>query len=255
MVANRSDSSLSTMVYPQHLVTRRLLLMGRALMLVVASWVTSGSIAQANDVQTLTWPDGTRYVGSVRSNQMHGQGTIYWQDGTRYVGNFENHERQGAGMIILPDGTTYEGEFDRGVLIREALDQNSAPGDGTPTDKAPVELSDAATNQIRDRLDFWAAAWMAQNPDQYLSVYSSDFRLAPNESRPAWEMNRRERLLTPQYIQLDIRFDRFTPQSNGEVEVQIRQAYKSDTYREISNKILVMKAAGDNWTIIEEREP
>lgn len=243
------------MVYPQYLATRRLLPMGRVLMLVIASWVTSGSIAQANDVQTLTWPDGTRYVGSVRSNQMHGQGTIYWQDGTRYVGNFENHERQGAGMIILPDGTTYEGEFDRGVLIREALDQHSASGSETPAGGAPVILSDAATNQIRDRLDFWAASWMAQNPDQYLSAYSPDFRLAPNESRPAWEMNRRERLLTPQYIQLDIRYDRFTPQANGEVEVQIRQAYKSDTYREISNKILVMKAAGDTWTIIEEREP
>ncbi len=50
-------------------------------MFVIASWVTSGSIAQANDAQTLTWQDGTRYVGSVRSNQMHGQGTIYWQDG------------------------------------------------------------------------------------------------------------------------------------------------------------------------------
>ena len=243
------------MVYPLHLANRKLLPVGGALMLVIASWVTSGSIARANDVQTLTWPDGTRYVGLVRGNQMHGQGTIYWQDGTRYVGNFENHERQGAGMIILPDGTTYEGAFDRGVLIREALDQNSTPGDEAPTNEPPVVLSDSATNQIRDRLDFWAAAWMAQNPDQYLSVYSPDFRLAPNESRPAWEMNRRERLLTPQYIQLDIRFDRFTPQTNGEVEVQIRQAYKSDTYREISNKILVMQAADDTWTIIEEREP
>ena len=136
-------------------------------MLVIASCVTSGSIAQANNVQTLTWPDGTRYVGSVRSNQMHGQGTIYWQDGTRYVGNFENHDRQGAGMIILLDGTTYEGEFDRGLLIRGALDQKAAPGDETPAGEAPVALSDAATDQIRDRLDFWAAAWMAQNPVSY----------------------------------------------------------------------------------------
>ena len=185
MVANRSDSSLSTMVYPQYLVTRRLLLMGRALMLVIASWVTSGSIAQANDVQTPTWPDGTRYVGSVRSSQMHGQGTIYWQDGTRYVGNFENHERQGAGMIILQDGTTNEREFDRGVLIHEALDQNSAQGNGTPTDEAPLVLSDAATNQIRDRLDFWAAAWMAQNPDQYqaCTLQTSD-SLPTSHARP-----------------------------------------------------------------------
>ena len=94
------------MVYPQHLATRAFFSIKATLMLVITSWVIGGSIAQANDVQTLTWPDGTRYVGSVRGNQMHGQGTIYWQDGTRYVGSFENHERQGAGMIILPDGTT-----------------------------------------------------------------------------------------------------------------------------------------------------
>ena len=68
-------------------------------------------------------------------------------------------------------------------------------------------------------------------------------------------MNRRDHPLIPQYIQLDIRFDRFTRQANGEAEVQIRQAYKSDTYREISNMIVVMKAAGDTWTITEEREP
>ena len=217
------------MIYPQHLATRAFFMIKATLILIITSWVIGGSIAQANDMQTLTWPDGTRYVGSVRGNQMHGQGTIYWQDGTRYVGSFENHERQGAGMIILPDGTTYEGGFDRGVLIREELDQNSASSDDTLADEAPVVLSDVATDQIKDRLDFWAASWMAQNPDQYLSVYSPDFRLAPNESRPAWEMNRRERLLTPRYIQLDIRFDRFTQQASGEVEVQIRQAYKSDS--------------------------
>ena len=45
------------------------------------------------------------------------------------------------------------------------------------------------------------------------------------------------------------------PQANGEVAVQIRQAYKSDTYREISNQDTGDKAAGDTWTIIEEREP
>jgi len=202
------------------------------------------------EIETLSWPDGTRYVGAVRGSQMHGQGTIYWQDGTRYVGGFENHQRHGRGMMILPDGTTFEGVFKRGILEpSQASDAASESGIAT------AEVSQETIREITDTLDFWAAAWMAQNPDQYLSVYSPDFSLEVNESRPAWEMNRRERLLSPSYIQLDVRFDRFTQRANGDVEAQIRQAYRSDSYREISNKVLVLEKRDERWLILEERLP
>jgi hypothetical protein len=202
------------------------------------------------EIETLSWPDGTRYVGAVKGAQMHGQGTIYWQDGTRYVGGFENHERHGPGMMILPDGTTFEGVFKRGTL-----EPSQSSESVNEPDTATTEASQETIRGVTDALDFWAAAWMAQNPDQYLSVYSPDFQLAVNESRPAWEMNRRERLLSPSYIQLDVRFDRFTQRANGEVEAQIRQAYRSDSYREISNKILVLEKRDGRWLIREERQP
>jgi hypothetical protein len=176
--------------------------------------------------------------------------TLSWPDGTRYVGGFENHQRHGRGMMILPDGTTFEGVFKRGILEpSQASDAASESGIAT------AEVSQETIREITDTLDFWAAAWMAQNPDQYLSVYSPDFSLEVNESRPAWEMNRRERLLSPSYIQLDVRFDRFTQRANGDVEAQIRQAYRSDSYREISNKVLVLEKRDGRWLILEERLP
>ena len=210
---------------------------------------------ESSEIETLAWPDGTRYVGEVKGDQMHGQGTIYWQDGTRYVGGFENHQRQGQGMMILPDGTTFEGMFSRGVLEPSAESQTADGVTDRNLEDATNEVAREAVRAITDTLDFWAAAWMAQNPDQYLSVYSPNFRLAANESRPAWEMNRRERLLSPSYIQLDVRFDRFTQRDNGEVEAQIRQAYRSDSYREISNKVLVLENRDGQWLILEERQP
>ncbi|MDE0759150.1 MAG: hypothetical protein OSB45_13405 [Pseudomonadales bacterium] len=44
--------------------------------------------------QTLSWPDGTRYVGGIKDGRRLGRGTIYWQDGTRYIGEFRADLRQ-----------------------------------------------------------------------------------------------------------------------------------------------------------------
>ena len=251
--------ALMPMVYSPSTIAPTLTLRGRSLkhaLTILALQILSlmllwqPSHLLSAEIETLSWPDGTRYVGAVKGAQMHGQGTIYWQDGTRYVGGFENHERHGPGMMILPDGTTFEGVFKRGTL-----EPSQSSESVNEPDTATTEASQETIREVTDALDFWAAAWMAQNPDQYLSVYSPDFQLAVNESRPAWEMNRRERLLSPSYIQLDVRFDRFTQRANGEVEAQIRQAYRSDSYREISNKILVLEKRDGRWLIREERQP
>ena len=62
--------------------------------------------------QTLSWQDGTRYVGGINDDRRHSRGSIYWQDGTRFIGEFKADLRQGGGIMILPDGTTYRGMFD-----------------------------------------------------------------------------------------------------------------------------------------------
>lgn len=176
--------------------------------------------------------------------------TLSWLDNTRYAVGFENHVRHGPGMMILPDGTTFQGVFKRGIL-----EPSQSSESVNEPDTAMTEASQETIPEVTDALDFWAAAWMVQNPDQYLSVYSPDFRLAVNESRPAWEMNHRERLLSSSYIQLDVHFDRFNQRANGEVEAQIKQAYRSDSYREISNKVLVLEKRDGRWLILEERQP
>ena len=209
--------------------------------------------ANEPNTQTLAWPDGTRNVGGLQYQIRQGQGTIYWQDGTRFVGTFKDNVRHGPGMMILPDGTTYEGDFDRGRLIKPEAEiaptQTPATASLTPT-----PLDNSAINAITNTLDLWAAAWMAQNPDQYLSLYSDDFELAEGESRNLWEMNRRERILIPSYIQLDLSYESITPISETQVDVKLRQSYRSDRYREISNKILTLQSEPKGWRIIGERQ-
>ena len=217
--------------------------------------ICSSAVSAESEVrqQTLAWPDGTRYVGGVLSGQLQGQGTIYWQDGTRYVGGFKANLRHGPGMLILPNGTTLEGDFIDGQLIDEASDGDPRLEEKT-SPLEPQALSAADIADIKNVLDLWAAAWMAQNVEQYLSLYSPDFARAPGESRALWEMNRRERLTTPSYIQVDLIYNAFTRISATEVNVKLRQPYRSDRYREISNKTLALTNALGNWQIIGEQQ-
>ena len=179
--------------------------------------------------------------------------TLAWPDGTRFVGTFKDNVRHGPGMLILPDGTTYEGDFNRGSLIKPEAEiaPTHTPATASLT---PTPLDNSAINAITNTLDLWAAAWMAQNPDQYLSLYSDDFELAEGESRNLWEMNRRERILIPSSIQLDLSYESFTPISETQVDVKLRQSYRSDRYREISNKILTLQSEPKGWRIIGERQ-
>ena len=209
--------------------------------------------AEEPSTQTLAWPDGTRYVGGLQDQMRQGQGTIYWQDGTRFIGSFKDNLRHGPGMMILPDGTTYEGDFNRGRLIKpDAEIRPTLNPAAEPMTLAPLDNN--AISAITNTLDLWAAAWMAQNPDQYLSLYSDDFELAEGESRNLWEMNRRERILIPSYIQLDLSYESFTPITPTQVDVKLRQSYRSDRYREISNKVLRLQSEPKGWRIIGERQ-
>ena len=95
---------------------------------------------------------------------------------------------------------------------------------------------------------------MAQNPDQYLPLYSDDFELAEGESRNIWEMNQRERISIPSYIQLDLSYESFMPITPSDVDVKLRQSYRSDRYREISNKVSTLQSEPKGWRIIGERQ-
>ena len=64
-----------------------------------------------NGQGTLTWSDGTEYVGGFKDSWFNGQGTLTWSDGTEYVGGFKDGMFNGQGILIWPDGLKYIGLF------------------------------------------------------------------------------------------------------------------------------------------------
>ena len=85
---------------------------------------------------TMTWPDGTKYVGEWKDGKRNGQGTWTSPDGQKYVGEWKDHKFNGQGTWICSNGTKYVGEFQ----------------DGTPTSQCVVTLSEAARREKEDLL-------------------------------------------------------------------------------------------------------
>jgi hypothetical protein len=224
----------------------------------IASLAVSPGIA-GETTQTLTWSDGTRYVGGTQDGKRHGRGTIYWQDGTRYIGEFSADLRQGEGLLILPDGTTYRGLFESDVLVPEGAPEPRIDPETQAIETNAVSAKAAAVDattqrQIKDVLDLWAATWMSQDVIQHLALYSTDFQPQNSQTIPVWSLNREERMLAPTYIQIDLAYESLTSPSPGIVDVAIKLSYRSNTYREVSNKLIRVQNDQQGWRILKESD-
>ena len=67
---------------------------------------------QNNNVnQTITYTDGSVYIGGIVNGQRSGMGTLTYIDGSSYVGIWENDMMQGNGKYTFADGSFMEGLF------------------------------------------------------------------------------------------------------------------------------------------------
>jgi hypothetical protein len=60
---------------------------------------------------TMTWPNGTVYIGYFENNEIHGLGTIKWPNNSKYEGMFENGKIHGFGSYTDNKGNVCEKEF------------------------------------------------------------------------------------------------------------------------------------------------
>ena len=64
-----------------------------------------------NGQGTLTVPEVGKYVGEFKDGFFNGQGTYTWTKGKKYVGEFKDGRHNGQGTLIIPDVGKYIGEF------------------------------------------------------------------------------------------------------------------------------------------------
>ena len=98
----------------------------------------------------------------------------------------------------------------------------------------------------------WAEAWSEQEVATYLGFYSRDFRPSRGLSRGAWEAQRRDRVASPRLIQLSLVFQEARSVGVDRGWVRFRQAYRSDTYRDVVTKRLELVWEDEDWKIAQE---
>ncbi|MEQ1660788.1 MAG: nuclear transport factor 2 family protein, partial [Hylemonella sp.] len=97
----------------------------------------------------------------------------------------------------------------------------------------------------------WARAWTDKNMTQYLAAYDKSFETPGQQSRSAWEQDRRLRITGKSRISVNLLELQITVKGNRAV-AKFRQDYKADALAVLSRKTLELVRAGDRWLIVKE---
>ena len=120
-------------------------------------------------------------------------------------------------------------------------------------------LASSTRESLVEAIDQWAKAWSNKNIRNYLSSYSKDFSVPGSRSRKNWESLRKDRLSRPKFIRVTLEYQRFVQVEEDVVDVFFRQTYSSNTYRDVTDKVLRMtkvlrmRKEDSDWKILIER--
>jgi len=116
----------------------------------------------------------------------------------------------------------------------------------------PTAQSDQ-NKEVLETVDAWAAAWSSQDANKYLSFYAADFKTPDNQNRTDWESYRRERVTTPEFIQVSINNATVKFSDTEHATVSFRQSYLASHLKASGKKTLLLVKTDGNWQIQEER--
>ncbi|MFM2274360.1 MAG: hypothetical protein RL211_232 [Pseudomonadota bacterium] len=112
---------------------------------------------------------------------------------------------------------------------------------------ASGESSKEAEAAVRE----WAAAWARKDMSAYLVAYGKAFDPPGNQSRAAWEEERRSRILGKSSISVSLE-DLSLSVTGDKAIAKFRQSYKADGLAVSSRKTLDLAKVGDRWVIVRE---
>lgn len=118
----------------------------------------------------------------------------------------------------------------------------------------PEDTGRADRELIESTVQNWARAWAAQDVESYLAFYSDDFRPGGGQSRADWAAQRRDRLTSPRFINVELENIQvqFEDEAPGKARARFRQTYQSNTFNSSIMKTLHLGRVGDDWQIKRE---
>ncbi len=134
--------------------------------------------------------------------------------------------------------------------------EKSAPGKIAAVEThSPEKKTDVPdeSDEIIKTVNAWAKAWSDKNVTAYFAFYAADFQTPRGVKRTTWEKTRRDRIIKPKAIQVEITHPKVTLINPARARVSFRQLYHSDAFKHDSSKTLEMVKTDGKWQIRQER--
>ncbi|MES2383307.1 MAG: tetratricopeptide repeat protein [Pseudomonadota bacterium] len=120
-----------------------------------------------------------------------------------------------------------------------------------PASAAPAATVSAAEKEVEAAVRAWASAWSAKDMAAYLAAYGKDFDTPGDQSRKAWEEERRSRIVGKSRI--SVKLSNLSVAVKGsKATAKFKQDYSADALNVSSRKTLDMAKAGERWLIVRE---
>lgn len=120
----------------------------------------------------------------------------------------------------------------------------------TPGEPAAGDATALDVESVGAAVRSWAAAWAEQDVEGYLASYVTSY--APQSlTHDEWRARRRSRLTAPDVIEVQIEELRIRPEGAG-AHATFVQRYRSDQYRDVVRKTLLLEPQAGHWKIRSE---
>lgn len=127
----------------------------------------------------------------------------------------------------------------------------AAPATPAVPPVAAAAPASAAGKEVESAVSAWASAWAAKDMSAYLAAYAKDFDTPGNQTRKAWEEERRARIVGKSRISVKVS-DLSVDVKGSKATAKFKQDYSADTLHISSRKTLEMSKAGERWLIVRE---
>jgi hypothetical protein len=104
----------------------------------VGSLINCNKVYCAQGRGYFDYPDGSRWIGDMRTGQPAGNGVCFYANGDRYEGQWANNAPNGRGIMYFASGRVYGAIWAAGAPVRETDSDEVVPSD-------PVKI-EASTN-------------------------------------------------------------------------------------------------------------
>lgn len=106
--------------------------------------------------------------------------------------------------------------------------------------------------EVLTLLDRWASAWVNLDLPTYITCYTEQYRSGQYDSHEAWLRARKHRFASTGHVELGIKNIEVLILANGRLAARFRQEYKSDSYQDVTHKLMTFVREGSEWRIHSE---